>query len=362
MNGEQTAIASRRLCISKSKDSLFCLAIWVLGISMSCPLAFAMTNTEDNYGCYSTLSDTKQKIYSVLVFLTAWLIPASLCILIYAHILRKIFRCSRGIRSSANEQSQSASFSQPSSTNDAMISRLAIVKIMAVITIIYWFFHLPFWVIYISDSLQLFETPKVVRAWSVAVTYLNSAINPFVYLMLSQKKALKIFFCFLKFLFCSIYCELMYLVLCTDAYDNHFATADYYDSSKSGDNDEDPGPDLETPMNFGCPPSGETGQMEKSDKSPKRVPSKKCKTEASKPAQLIQHVPETHSWINGITGENSPRVAENKRKKISLQVTGNLPVLGDGRKISLQVRLSSDRNMQPQPNPNTTGLSAISSV
>ena len=365
LNGSQTTIVFRLVHVSQSKkDALFCLAIWVLGICMSIPMAIAMASTEDRYGCFSAFPETIQKFYSVMVFLTAWLVPASACILIYIHILRKVFHCSRGMTSSSANVESSSQIVNTSSDRRG-ISRLILVKIMTIITILYWFFHLPFWVVYISDSLQLFETPKVVRAWSVAATYLNSTINPFVYLLLSQKKALKVFFCFLKFVFCSIYCELLYLVICTDAYDNYFATDNFNSSNQHGEKYEEPGRISRGPssINPGKPKRGD-----KSENSTKKANNLKCRSELPKLGKSNNLKSDSMVLASEERTPKEAAVAEITRKnKISLQVAGNFPGLGESHKIAVQLRLSSERNNAQQnaghgQKLNATGTSAISSV
>ena len=371
-------------------DVLLCLACWALSLAITLPFGLSMTFDENFGRCNSTFSIEVHTIYSVFVFVSTWVIPAITTAIIYGNILYKISSLPTTLTNDRsctnnndtdkidNESIENNNNNNNNNNSLGNIRHINLFKFLSIFTIVYWLFHLPFWLSYMTRTFDLQVFPDNVHQFAIALSYLNAAIDPFLYTLLTRKRALKAVMCFFKFICFTVFCELLYLVACSDIYDEY---------SES---------ELANPENV----LGNRDIMQRTAEKGNREQPQKCENNDVVNAKQLpkKETPKSSSHIatneqfsnddvfEDATAESSEKIIECKKrkrysvivkpelssgennirkKKISLQITGNLPSpAGSGdkkssKKISLQLLLTpqqqSDKLVQ-----NHTGIPTAS--
>ena len=208
-------------------DVILCIASWTLSLVFTLPFSLSMTGNQEYQRCSSNLSMAVHTIYSVIIFITTWLLPTLFTSVIYGKILCMVSKLSSNLQHDSENQHdknttdpENAENSQNHENSLGNIRHIYLFKFLSIITIVYWLFHLPFWFSHMTRSLNIDIVPDNFHQIAIALTYLNAAIDPFLYTILTRKKALKAVCCFLKFICFTIFCELLYLVICSDVYDD----------------------------------------------------------------------------------------------------------------------------------------------
>ncbi|XP_032221010.2 neuropeptide FF receptor 2 [Nematostella vectensis] len=169
------------LRISKARLPDVLLSCWIFAFILNSPLFIFMVYDEKSEFCVEEWpSYVLPRAYGILWLLYGGLVPIAAMACLYAQIIRSLWfkHPSLTINSRSNVQKTMALFSRRKAT-----------KLCLTVTIIYATCWLPILVLYIVS----FHRPELVAYGSfiykasVALTLLNSGINPFVYALQSQK-------------------------------------------------------------------------------------------------------------------------------------------------------------------------------
>lgn len=176
---ERRHVVSRPYCfiqnLSKAKLKLLVLLSWLCALLLNFPLFFIMSYDEETDFCIERWPNPLlPKLYGILWFVAVGALPVSLMAILYSKVVYQLW-VKRSRTLGANRQA-------------VLIPRRKATKMAITLTIIYSICWLPNLILYIlvfNISESVYGSP--LYRWTVVLTCLNSAVNPFVYTLQSRR-------------------------------------------------------------------------------------------------------------------------------------------------------------------------------
>lgn len=160
---------------SKSKLLGLVLTSWAFALLLNFPLFFIMSYDETTDFCMENWPNPLlPKMYGVLWFSLVGVLPIFFMVILYSKVIYKLW-----VKRSNTLELNSRAF---------LIPRRKATKMAVTLTVIYAICWLPNLVLYIlafNLSEAMYGSP--LYKWSVVLTCLNSAVNPFVYTLQSRR-------------------------------------------------------------------------------------------------------------------------------------------------------------------------------
>ena len=145
------------------------LILWMIPFIIASPMAYYSTFDSELMKCDSEMPYDFQTFYNLLTFLSSYVIPGIAVTFLYSRIISKT----------------RSAISMSVNNSDETSRHVNMMRFLTYVVLAFWILHLPFWCCNLASTFEINEFPRTFLHFSIILTYVNAALNPFLYALLS---------------------------------------------------------------------------------------------------------------------------------------------------------------------------------
>ncbi|XP_063711871.1 somatostatin receptor type 2-like [Symsagittifera roscoffensis] len=149
--------------------NLTLLILWIIPFIIASPMAYYSTFDSEFVKCDSEMPYDFQTFYNLLTFVSSYVIPGIAVTFLYSRIISKT----------------RSAISMSANSSDETSRHVNMMRFLTYVVLAFWILHLPFWCCNLGSTFEIYEFPRSFLHFSIILTYVNAALNPFLYALLS---------------------------------------------------------------------------------------------------------------------------------------------------------------------------------
>ena len=148
--------------------SLTLLFLWLFPFLIASPNVYYGHVDTELQKCSSNMPFDTQTYYNLFTFVTSYIIPGIAVTFVYSRI---ILRTRSALEMATNHEERS--------------SQANMMRFLTYVISAFWILHSPFWFCNLSDTFGWYGCSRSFLHFAIILTYVNAALNPFFYALLS---------------------------------------------------------------------------------------------------------------------------------------------------------------------------------
>ena len=204
--------------------NLTLLILWIIPFIIASPMAYYSTFDSEFVKCDSEMPYDFQTFYNLLTFVSSYVIPGIAVTFLYSRIISKT----------------RSAISMSANSSDETSRHVNMMRFLTYVVLAFWILHLPFWCCNLGSTFEIYEFPRSFLHFSIILTYVNAALNPFLYALLSVDCARCSCACIADSLICEpIRCLIFLFCSCDPTTAPSMSSHSNQNNLNKGDQDDD---------------------------------------------------------------------------------------------------------------------------